>query len=398
VRFRLCPTPAQEESLRQHCAQARFVWNLALEQANWYRPEWGPTPGYVAQSAQLTEARAASAWLATGSFTVQQQALRDFAQAMKNWWAGTHGRPTWRRKGRHEGFRIVAVKAGHLRRLNRRNAQVFVPGVGWIRFRLTRPLPTGARSYRVTLDRAGRWHLALALRPGPIERGPTGAMAGIDRGVANTLATSDGQLLHAPALTPTERARIGRLQRRLTRRQRGSRRRERARRGLARLRAREADRVKDWIEKTTTALVRDYDLLAIEGLRVRAMTRSARGTVEAPGRHVAAKSGLNREILARRWGLFARRLGEKAALARVVVVEVSPANTSRRCHSCGHVAAENRKSQAVFGCVACGHLAHADVNAALNILAAGRAVTAQGEAVAVASLNCEPQHAPPTAA
>ncbi len=398
MRFRLYPTPAQEECLRGHCAQARFVWNLALEQANWYRPEWGPTPGYVAQSAQLTEARVANGWLASGSFTVQQQALRDFAQAMRNWWAGTHRRPTWRKKGCHEGFRIVAVKAGHLRRLNRRGAEVFVPKVGWVRFRLTRPLPAGVKSYRIKLDRAGRWHLALALKPEPVERIPTAAMIGIDRGVANTLATSDGQLLHAPVPTPAERARLARLQRRLARRKKGSRRRERARMAVARLRARDADRAKDWVEKTTTGLVRDYDLLAIERLQVRAMTRSARGTIEAPGRNVAAKSGLNREILARRWGLFARRLCEKAALAGVVVVKVDPLNTSRRCHACGQVAAENRKSQAVFGCVACGHVAHADVNAALNILAAGRAVTAQGEAVVVASMNCEPQHAPPTAA
>jgi putative transposase len=398
VRFRLYPTPVQEECLRGHCAHARFVWNLALEQANWYRPEWGPTPGYVAQSAQLTEARAANGWLAAGSFTVQQQALRDFAQAMKNWWAGTHNRPTWRKKGRHEGFRIVAVKSGHLRRLNRRGAEVFVPKVGWLRFRLTRPLPMGAKSYRITLDRAGRWHVAFALKPEPIDRQPTGAMIGIDRGVANTLATSDGQLLHVPVLTPTERARLARLQRRLARRKQGSRRRERAKRALARLRAREADRAKDWIEQTTTSLVRNYDLVAIEDLRVTAMTRSARGTIEAPGRNVAAKSGLNREILARRWGLFARRLCDKATLAGVAVVKVNASNTSRRCHACGHVAAENRKSQAAFGCVACGHVAHADVNAALNILAAGRAVTAHGEADVVASMNCEPQHAPPTAA
>jgi IS605 OrfB family transposase len=222
-------------------------------------------------------------------------------------------------------------------------------------------------------------------------------MIGIDRGVTNTLATSDGHLLHAPVLTPTERARLVRLQRRLARRKQGSRRRERARRAVARLRTRDADRAKDWIEKTTTSLVRDYDLVAIEDLRVKAMTRSARGTIEAPGHNVAAKSALNREILGRRWGLFARRLCEKATLAGVVVVKVNPVNTSRRCHACGHVAAENRKNQAVFGCVACGHVANADVNAAMNILAAGRAVTAHGEAL-VASLNCEPQPAPPTAA
>jgi putative transposase len=398
VRFRLYPTPAQEDALQGHCAQARFVWNLALEQTNWYRPEWGPTPGYGEQNRQLTEARAASGWLAAGSVIVQQQALRDFAQAMRNWWAGTHRRPTWRKKGRHEGFRIVAVKAGHLRRLNRRFAEVLIPKVGWVRFRLTRPLPLEAKSYRVTLDPAGRWHVAFAVQPAAIDREATGAAVGVDRGVTNTLATSDGELLHAPALIPTERSRLARLQRRVTRRKNGSRRRERAKRAVARLRAREADRAKDWVEKTTTSLVKEYDLIVVEDLRVKDMGRSARGTIGAPGCRVAAKAGLNREILARRWGLIARRLGEKAILAGVTVVKVNPANTSRRCHACGHVAAENRKSQAVFGCVACGHVAHADVNAALNILAAGRAVTAQGEAVVMASMNCEPQHAPPTAA
>jgi putative transposase len=325
---------------------------------------------------------------------VQQQALRDFAEAMRNWWAGTHGRPTWRKQDRHEGFRIVAVKPRHLRRLNRRVSQVFVPKVGWVRFRLTRNLPREAKSYRITLDRSGRWHVAFALKPTPLKRSPTGASVGIDRGVATALATSDGDLLHTPRLTQAEQARLVRLQRQLARRKKGSRRRERAMRAAARLHAREADRAKDWVEKATTDLVLKYDMVAIEDLRVKAMTRSARGTVTSPGRRVAAKSALNREILSRRWGLFARRLSDKASLAGVVVVKVNPANTSRRCHACGHIAAENRKSQAGFGCNACGHIAHADVNAALNILAAGRAVTAQGEAL-LASLNCEPQPAPP---
>jgi transposase len=103
MRFRLYPDPCQEGALREHCAHARFVWNLALEQTNWYRPGWGPTPGYAEQNRQLTEARASSAWLASGSIIVQQQALRDFAQAMRNWWAGTHRRPTWRKKASTRG-------------------------------------------------------------------------------------------------------------------------------------------------------------------------------------------------------------------------------------------------------------------------------------------------------
>lgn len=134
-RYRLLPSPAQEAGLREHCAHARFVWNLAVEQQSWWRPGRKSAPGYCAQAAQLTEARAEHAWLAAGSVTVQQQALRDFDRAMQGFCSGTHRRPMWRKAGRHEGFRIVAVKPGHLRRLNRKTGAVRVPKVGWVRFR-----------------------------------------------------------------------------------------------------------------------------------------------------------------------------------------------------------------------------------------------------------------------
>ncbi|WP_433462134.1 zinc ribbon domain-containing protein [Spirillospora sp. CA-128828] len=81
------------------------------------------------------------------------------------------------------------------------------------------------------------------------------------------------------------------------------------------------------------------------------MTRSARGSVEAPGRRVAQKAGLNRGILANGWGALVRRLEDKAP---VRVVKIDPRNTSQTCNACGHVAGESRESQAVFLCVACG--------------------------------------------
>src|SRR6266705_1847572 len=102
-RYRLTPTPAQEPVLRQHCAHARYVWNLAVEQQSWWRTGRGHAPGYCVQAAQLTEARSAFGWLAEGSQMVQQQALRDFAQAMANFFAGTHRRPRWRKAGRESG-------------------------------------------------------------------------------------------------------------------------------------------------------------------------------------------------------------------------------------------------------------------------------------------------------
>ena len=99
-RYRLYPSPDQEVILGDHCAHARFVWNLAVEQQSWWRPGRTSMPGYAEQCRQLTIARAEHAWLRLGSQTVQQQALRDFAQAMANFFAGTHRQPSWRKAGR----------------------------------------------------------------------------------------------------------------------------------------------------------------------------------------------------------------------------------------------------------------------------------------------------------
>ena len=113
-RYRLVPSPAQEAVLRDHCGHARFVWNLAVEQHRHWHPGRASAPGYLEQCRQLTTARAEHPWLAAGSQMVQQQALRDFDQAMANYFGGSHGRPSWRKAGRDEGFRVVAVKPGEV--------------------------------------------------------------------------------------------------------------------------------------------------------------------------------------------------------------------------------------------------------------------------------------------
>ena len=119
------------------------------------------------------------------------------------------------------------------------------------------------------------------------------------------------------------------------------------------------------------------------------MTRSSKGTVYAPGRNVRAKSGLNRKILASGWGFLVQRLEHKAPGR---IEKINPAFTSQRCSACGHVAGENRESQAVFACTACHYSCNADVNAARNI-AAGHAVTARGGFRVAELENREPQPA-----
>jgi putative transposase len=389
-RFRLYPTPLQKTTLLDHCAHARYVWNLAVEQWSWWQPG-RPAPGYVEQCRQLTEARAAYPWLTQGSAVVQQQALRDFHQAWANWFAALRAQrraspPGFRKRGVHEGFRIVDVEPQHVRRLNRRWGQVLVPKLGWVRFRWTRAVPK-AKSYRVTRDRAGRWHVAFAAIPPPIHAPRTGEVVGLDCGVVVSAALSTGELLTVPGLRPAEQHRLRLLQRRLARARRGSNRRRRVKLAIARVKAKEAARRRDWAEKTSTDLARRFDVIYIEDLDVQAMTRSAKGTIDQPGRNVRQKAGLNRGILAAGWGALLVRLEHKAAGR---VEKVAAAYTSQRCSVCGHIAAESRKSQALYACVACGHTGNADVNAARNI-AAGHAVTARGGPEPLGPANREPQ-------
>lgn len=388
-RYRLQPTAAQEAALLEHCAHARFVWNLAVEQHAYWKPGRKSAPGWAEQCRQLTEARAAFDWLRAGSVIVQQQALKDFAQAMSNFFAGTHRRPTWRKRGQGEGFRIVAVKPGDVRRLSRNVGEVKVPKVGWVRFRWSRAVPAGVKSFRVTRDRAGRWHVAFAAIPNPIPAPGTGEVVGVDRGVAISAALSTGDTLNVPPLRDTERKRLLRLQRKLARAKRGSNRRAKVKQAIAKLKARETDRRKDWVEKTSTSLARDFDVIAVEDLDIRGMTRSARGTINAPGRNVRQKAGLNRGILANAWGALVERLEQKAPGR---VVKINPAYTSQRCSACGTVNREARESQAVFRCRSCGYACNADVNAARNIRnAAGHAVSARGGSPLGGPVNREPQ-------
>jgi putative transposase len=194
-RYRLYPTPEQAAAMLRHCSDARYVWNLAwnlyrcgtLEtygQASRRKDRDGNEyihqkrrpvrrlPWFAEQCRMLTEARAEHEWLRDGSRNVQEQALRDFDLAMRNFFAGTKGYPGRRKKYLDEGFGIHGARGGphanwDVRRLNRNLGQVQVPKVGWVRFRWSRAVPD-CQSYRVTLDRSGRWHVAFAAIPMPI--------------------------------------------------------------------------------------------------------------------------------------------------------------------------------------------------------------------------------------
>jgi putative transposase len=166
-----------------------------------------------------------------------------------------------------------------------------------------------------------------------------------------------------------------------------------ARARVARLQRKIASLRNDMLHKSTTTISKSHALVAMEDLRITSMTASAKGTAEAPGTNVRAKSMLNRRILDQGWGEFRRQLDYKLKWTGGTLVLVDPRNTSRTCARCGYVSRDNRQSQTVFRCAACGYAANADTNAAINILRrAGQAQIACGDSPMGESAKQEAQH------
>jgi putative transposase len=216
------------------------------------------------------------------------------------------------------------------------------------------------------MDRSGRWHVTFTAIPPPIPAPGTGEAVGIDLGVAITAALSTGEILRCPEPSHRERARLRKAQRRAERAPRGSTVKGAEYSKAARLIARITDVRKDWAEKTSTDLARRFDVIRLEDLRIQNMTRSARGSIEKPGKNVRAKAGLNRAILAQGWGMLAQRTIDKAPGR---VEKVPAPYTSLRCSDCGWIDKNSRQSQAGFVCSNCGFTCNADTNAAVNIAA-----------------------------
>lgn len=414
IRQRGYPCGDQIAVLQMHCDQARYVYNLGLEHrelAYRHKRSFADRDGYrdrhlgssfAAQSKLLTEARREFGWLREGSTVVQQGALRDLDRAFQNFFDGRAKHPRFRSgKDTRQGFVIRDLT---VRRLNRHWGQVQVPKGGWLRFAISRDWKdiAACSSARVTLE-SGQWHVSFTCPPPPKKTTGTGEI-GIDRGVAVTAATSDGELLNIPHISKGEQRRLAELQRRQARQPKPKRRAETSRRrhatqtAIAALLTTGRNRRRDWIEKTSTSLARNYQHIAIEKLPVANMVKRAapKPDPERDGHWLpngqAAKRGLNREISASCWGLLSQRLRDK----NEIVVEVPAAFTSQRCNACGHTERRNRKSQACFRCIECGHTGDADINAARNIrdiafrhVASGRGTPATARSTATCNANLQ---------
>jgi len=381
-KFLLRPTAKQVAALEACLEDTRQLYNAALEER---REAWRMRKVSVSlysQTAQLKDIRAADPerykrW----SFNCERAAVYRLDLAFQAFYrrckaGGKPGYPRFKGRGwwdsvewkNGDGSRWDSVPHPTVTR-------VYFKGIGHIRVHQHRTVK--GRIKTVTVKReGGRWYVVLSCDDVPAEPLPaTGAVIGIDLGVTSFLSTSDGA--HVPNPRPPAAAadRLAAAQRSLARKKRGSNRRRQAVRKVAALHGKVRRSRLDRAHKTALALVRDYDVIVHEALKIANLTRRPTpklgndGTYEPNG--AVTKTRLNRSIYDAGWGVFLDVLHAKAESAGRVVIEVNPCHTSQRCAECGHTAAGNRTSQAVFKCVSCGCEAHADVNAAINILRSG---------------------------
>ncbi|MGW5877644.1 RNA-guided endonuclease InsQ/TnpB family protein [Nocardiopsis terrae] len=374
-KVRAYPDSEQAAQLGRTFGCVRLVWNKTLAERHTAYHQRGEKTSYKQTDQALTEWKRGEdlAFLSEVSSVPLQQALRHQHTAFGNFFAGRAEYPRFKsRTGRQSAhytrsaFRI-------------RNGQVFLAkqnrplevAWSWPRVDLTALNPT-----MVVLSREpdGRYYATFAVqthdpRPAP----ECNSQVGVDLGVKDFATLSTGEKIANPRHLERKAKNLARYQRRMARKQRGSNNRRKAKRKVAAAHRKVRHARQDFLHKTTTRLVREHDLIAVEDLNVSGMTRSCRGTVDAPGKQVAQRSGLNRSVLDAALGEFRRQLEYKAHRAKRTIAVVDRwFPSSKTCSDCGHLLAKLSLGTRHWTCPACRTRHDRDVNAAKNILAAGR--------------------------
>ncbi|MDF2272667.1 transposase [Streptomyces coacervatus] len=403
---------------------ARAMWNQLHDL-------WTMTPRCQQSLARmdqaLRQARKEIDWYSILPAQAAQAVLKTYVQSWKNCWDGRAEEPRFKARIRSPmSLDIPQGRDLHIKRVHRRWGMVNIPKVGRVRFRWTKDLPVGRRANtdnritgaRLVKDALG-WHIAFRIQTlEPRPKSHPGPEVGIDAGVNLPLALSDGnhQDHGRPPRLPDntsdrdkwlnldEKAKLLRLERRAAHRksfrkprERGSNRLKHIYDQIKQLRARATRRATDWQHQTTTTIARTYGTVVVEQLDITNMVKSARGTVEEPGRNVAQKAGLNRAIAQEAWGRTVTMLTYKTARYGGTLHKVPAPNTSLRCSDCGFITPGSREDQTTFVCKnpGCGFAANADWNAARNILHLYRtghtvAIPAAGRAVVRRARHVKP--------
>ncbi len=383
-KYELKPDGGQQRNLRRYAGSCRFVYNkaLALQQANHEAGE--KFIGYVAMAKYLTAWRngTETPWLKDSPIHPLQHALKDLDKAYQHFFAKRADFPRFKRRGSGDSFRYPDPKQI---KIDQGNSRIFLPKLGWIRYRNSREALGELRNVTVS-GKSGKWYISIQTQrevEQSVSTTATGAECsrsiGIDLGITRFATFSDGSYIAPLNSFKIQQTKLAKYQRRMAHKQKFSNNWKKAKAKVQKTHTQIANARRDFLHKATTTISQNHALVFIEDLQVRNMSKSAAGTAENPGKNVAAKSGLNKAILDQGWGEFRRQLDYKTAWNGGILFAVPPHHTSQTCPCCGHVSAANRQTQARFACVECDYENHADVVGAVNVLERGHRLLACGD-------------------
>ena len=370
-KYELRPSGLQERQMRRFAGSCRFVYNRALALQKERHEQGRKKLGYGRLCKELTGWRNGpeTAWLAEAPVHPLQQALRDLERAYVNFFAGRAGFPHFRKRGQRDSFRCPDPKQF---RFDQANSRLFLPKLGWVRYRNSRNLLGTVKNLTVSRS-CGKWYVSVQTGREVEQPLPQGGSVGIDMGVARFATLSDGSFYAPLNSFGRHQERLRKAQQAMSRKVKFSNNWKKEKARVQRIHARIGNARRDYLHKCSTTISKNHAMVCIEDLQVRNMSSSAAGTAGQPGKQVRAKSGLNRAILDQGWFEFRRQLDYKLAWNGGLLIAVPPQDTSRSCPCCGHVSADNRQSQAAFECTDCGFGENADLVGAINVLRAGHA-------------------------
>ena len=387
--YELMPHAETQRQLRRFAGSCRFVYNkaLALQKAN---HEAGKKHlSYVTMAAWLPQWKreVGQEWLKDTPSQALQHALKHLDKAYQNFFAKRADFPRFKRKGSGDSFRYPDPKQI---KLDQGNSRIFLPKLGWIRYRNSHEVLGELRNVTVS-SQGGKWFVSIQTRREvELPATPLTTAIGIDLGIARFATLSDGSYIAPLNSFKRKAAKLAKYQRCMAHKQKFSNNWKKAKAKVQKIHTQIANTRGDFLHKATTTISQNHALVFVEDLQVRNMSRSAAGTAEHHGKNVAQKSGLNKAILDQGWGEFRRQLDYKTAWNGGMLIAVPAHHTSQTCPCCGHVSKDNRQTQARFACVECGYENNADVVGAINVLERGHRLLACGEGALSASMKQEP--------
>jgi len=388
--FRLKPSADIEARLANYVVAGRFLWNKALA-LNLDRLEnkknllW-----YQELSFWLTLWKQSEEYgfLKESPSQTLQQKLRDLDRAFKDAFDKKQPLkriPKFKKKGISDNLRYPQGF-----KIDEEKKRIFLPKIGWINYRKSRSIIGNPKN--VTLSRKGEyWYISIQTEyEKKIIPHPSQSIVGVDMGIKRFATLSDGEIFNPLNSFAKLKVKLKRYQRHLAKKTKFSANWKKQRRKISSLHEHIARARRDYLHKISTKISKSHAMIVVENLNVKSMSKSAKGNKKSPGKNVKAKSGLNRGILDQGWSLFVSMLGYKLEILGGELIKVPSQHTSQICPYCTHQSKENRKTQAQFECVECGHRANADDVGALNILARGHRVLACGVDSLESSMKQEP--------